>query len=130
MFALDTNTLIYFFKGMGNVAERLFAHPPAEIAIPAIVLYELEVGLAKSESPKKRRAQLERMMSVTSVLPFDKKTAVCAATIRVALERAGTPIGQYDLLIAATAVSAGATLVTRNTAEFERVHGLRLENWY
>ena len=57
-YVLDTNTLIYFFKGQGNVPQRLLATPPTEIGIPAIVLFELEVGFAKSKSPQKRKAQL------------------------------------------------------------------------
>ena len=62
MFALDTNTLIYFFKGEGQVAERLLATQPTQIAVPAIVLYELYFGIAKSTSPKRRIEQLHEMM--------------------------------------------------------------------
>jgi len=58
MYLLDTNTLIYFFKGMGNVAQELLSKSPKEIGIPSIVLYELEVGIAKSKSPRKRLQQL------------------------------------------------------------------------
>ena len=59
MYALDTNTVIYFFKNMGNVAQHLFSLPPHEIILPSVVLYELEVGIAKSTSPEKRRTQLQ-----------------------------------------------------------------------
>ena len=59
MYLLDTNSVICFFKGMGRVAESLFLHAPREIFIPSVVLYELEVGIAKSHSPEKRKAQLE-----------------------------------------------------------------------
>lgn len=95
MFVLDTNTLIYFFKGMGGVSKRLLATPPSEIAVPTIVLYELEVGIAKSSSPSKRRAQLDVIT------------------------------GPLDTLIAGTALSQGAVLVSRNVAEFERIRELR-----
>ena len=61
MFVLDTNTLIYYFKGMGRVAERLLAHSPQGIGIPAVVVYELEVGIAKSTQPEKRQQQLAEM---------------------------------------------------------------------
>ncbi len=54
MYALDTNTVIYFFKDKGHVAQHLFSLPPHEIALPSVVLYELEVGIAKSTSPEKR----------------------------------------------------------------------------
>lgn len=130
MFVLDTNTLIYFFKGMGRVAERLRTHSPQDIGIPAVVLFELEVGIARSTSPAKRQQQLAEMLAVVTVLPFGIAEAREAATIRAVLERAGTPIGPYDVLIAATALTSGYTLVTRNVQEFSRVPGLRIEDRY
>ena len=57
-YVLDTNILIYFFKGLGHVSERLLSTPPSDIGLPAIVLFELEVGIRKSKSPKKRITQL------------------------------------------------------------------------
>jgi tRNA(fMet)-specific endonuclease VapC len=129
MYALDTNTLIYFFKGMGNVAERLLSVPPKEIGISAIVLFEIELGIAKSSSHK-RRGQLREMLDSVSFLAFGEKEARSAASIRADLESKGTPIGPYDILIAGTALARRATLVTRNTDEFGRISGLSLENWY
>ncbi len=130
MYVLDTNTLIYFFKGMGDVADKLLTTPPKEIAIPSVVLYELEYGIAKSNSPEKRQAQLNEFCSVVEVLPFNNKEAHCSALIRASLEKKGTPIGPYDLLIAGTAVANHGILVTNNTKEFDRVPDLKLENWY
>ncbi len=130
MYVLDTNTLIYFFKGLGGVSKRLLALPPKQISIPSIVLYELEVGIARSTSPKKRRKQLEDFTSLVKVLPFGTEEARSAASIRVDLEKKGRPIGPYDILIAAVAMTNQFILVTRNTAEFSRIKGLRLENWY
>ena len=130
MYILDTNTLIYFFKGMGNVSSKLLATSPKEIAIPSIVLYELEYGIAKSNSPRKRQAQLNEICSVVKVLPFSSQEARCSALIRANLEKKGTPIGPYDLLIAGTAVAYQGILVTNNTKEFNRVPDLKLENWY
>jgi len=130
MYILDTNTLIYFFKGMGNVPRKLLATSPKEIAIPSIVLYELEYGIAKSNSPRKRKAQLNEICSVVEVLPFNNQEARCSALIRANLEKKGTPIGPYDLLIAGTAVAYQGILVTNNTKEFNRVPDLKLENWY
>jgi tRNA(fMet)-specific endonuclease VapC len=130
MFALDTNSIIYFFKGMGRVGERLLATPPHRIAIPAVVLYELEVGIAKSSFPKKRRSQLEELLSVVNILPFRAEEARRAARIRAGLEALGKPIGPLDTLIAGTASSHGATLITRNTKEFGRIKNLKVENWY
>ena len=130
MYALDTNSVIHFFKGRGRVAERLAATPPAEVRLPSVVLYELEVGIAGSTSPVRRRAQLSELLSVVDLLPFGAGEARKAAAIRARLERAGTPIGPLDTLIAGTAVAHGATLVTHNTKEFGRVEGLDLIDWY
>ena len=130
MYVLDTNTLIYFFKGLGAVSKRLLAVPPKQISIPSIVLYELEVGIARSKSPRKRRKQLEDFTSLVNILPFGTEEARSAASIRVDLEKKGRPIGPYDILIAAVAMTKQGILVTRNTTEFNRIKGLRLENWY
>ncbi|MDX8410622.1 MAG: type II toxin-antitoxin system VapC family toxin [Mariprofundaceae bacterium] len=130
MYVLDTNTLIYFFKGVGKVASRLLQHPPREMAIPAIVLYELEVGLAKSAQPEKRREQLEALTNLITVLPLGAEEAKAAAGIRATLEAAGTPIGPMDTLIAGTALAHQGTLVTHNAREFSRVDRLQLVDWY
>lgn len=130
MYLLDTNTLICFFKGMGDVAEHLLRVPPKEIAVPSIVLFELETGIAKSTAPSKRRAQLREFVALTQVVPFDEGAARESAAIRADLERRGQPIGPFDLLIAGTALSRKATLVTRNLDEFQRIKKLSLENWY
>jgi len=130
VWVLDTNTLIDFFKGKGRVAEALFRHAPGDIGIPSIALYELQVGIAKSSSPEKRTRQLAELTSVVQVLPFHEQEAKAAADIRAALERQGTPIGPYDILIAGTALARGATLVSRNRKEFGRIHHLRVEDWY
>ena len=130
MYALDTNTVIYFFKGMGRVGEHLLATPPSEVVLPAVVLYELAVGIAKSSSSKKRRAQLDQLLRTISILPFSREQARASTEIRARLEKLGTPIGLLDTLIAGTALQAGATLVTRNVEEFGRVPNLSTENWY
>jgi tRNA(fMet)-specific endonuclease VapC len=130
MWVLDTNTLIYFFRGEGNVAKEILARSPGDIGIPSIVLYELEAGIAKSTSPRKRLGQLEELTSVVQTLPFGVAEAQVSAAIRSNLEKKGTPIGPYDVLIAGTVKACNATLVTRNTREFKRVRGLVLENWY
>lgn len=130
MYLLDTNTLIYYFKGVGNVAERLLSTSPREIALSTIVLFELEVGIAKSVSPRKRKSQLQEFTSLVTIVSFDHAAAESAAEIRVKLEKRGAPIGAYDILIAASAVATNSTLVTHNTKEFERIEGLRIVDWY
>jgi tRNA(fMet)-specific endonuclease VapC len=130
MYILDTNTLIYFFKGMGKVSEKLLDTPPKEVGIPSIVVYELEVGIAKSNSPEKRTKQLADLVSIVNVLPFGLQEAKYASQIRVALEKQGQPIGPYDILIAAIAVANKAILVTRNTKEFGKIRELQIEDWF
>ncbi|MDY6825231.1 MAG: type II toxin-antitoxin system VapC family toxin [Thermodesulfobacteriota bacterium] len=130
MFVLDTNTLIYFFKGQGQVAYHLFRQPPQNIGIPAIVLFELEVGIARSASPRTRIRLLREMLSVINILPFAEEEAKTSANIRADLEKKGTPIGAYDILIAGTALANNGVLVTRNTKEFKRVKKLQIVNWY
>jgi len=130
MYALDTNTVIYFFKNQGQVAPNLLAKAPSEIAIPAIVLFELETGIAKSRDPKKRQQQLAHLLQFTRILPFNAQVAKTTANLRARLETTGQPIGPMDTLIAGTALHHQATLVTHNTNEFSRIPNLELEDWY
>ena len=129
MYILDTNTLIYFFKDMGNVAANLLAASPKDIGIPAVVLYELEYGIARSTAPRKRMKQLEELCALVDVLPFGGEEAKASAGIRAALEKKGTPIGPYDVMIAGTALGKQGILVTSNTKEFRRVPGLKIMDW-
>jgi tRNA(fMet)-specific endonuclease VapC len=130
VYLLDTNTLIYFFKGMGNVANILLSKSPKDIIIPAIALYELEVGIAKSNNGQKRKKQVGELVSQVTVAPFGSREAAIAAGIRADLESRGIPIGPYDTLIAGTALSTQSILVTHNTEEFQRVNKLFLEDWF
>lgn len=129
-YVLDTNTLIYFFKGIGNVADHLLSTPPDDIGIPAIVVFELAVGIRKSSFPQKRTAQLKEFLDIVRVIPFGLEEAQAAARIRADLEKKGLPIGPYDVLIAATALAADATLITHNIKEFQRIDSLRIQDWF
>ncbi|MEG4046812.1 type II toxin-antitoxin system VapC family toxin [Microcoleus sp. Pol17_C1] len=130
MYVLDTNTLIYYFKGQGQVAQNLANVSPQEIVVSTIVLFELQVAIAKSNSPAKRTQQLQQFLSRVNVIPFDRDAALAAATIRAQLEQQGTPIGPIDVLIAGTAVALQATLLTHNVNEFSRVSELAIADWY
>jgi tRNA(fMet)-specific endonuclease VapC len=130
MYVLDTNTLIYYFKGQGQVAQNLANVSAQEISIPTIVLFELQVGIAKSNSPAKRIQQLQELLSRVNLVLFDREAALAAAKIRAELEQQGTPIGQMDVLIAGTAIALQSTLVTHNVKEFSRVSGLTIVDWY
>lgn len=129
MYILDTNTLIYYFKGVGNVADNLLAVSPKDIGIPAVVLYELEYGISKSTSPQKRTKQLEELCALVEVLAFGNEEAKISATVRAFLEKKGTPIGPYDVMIAGTVISKQGILVTNNTKEFRRVPKLKIIDW-
>jgi tRNA(fMet)-specific endonuclease VapC len=129
-YVLDTNTLIYFFKGVGNVKNRLLSVPPSEIVLPAIVSFELELGIAKSSSPRKRISQLKDFTALVKVIPFGPAEAKAAAQIRAKLEKKGIPIEPYDVLIAASAKANNLILVTHNLKEFKRIEGLQVEDWF
>ncbi len=130
MYLLDTNTLIYFFKGIGEVENNLFARSPRDIFISSLVLYELQVGISKSNNPQKREKQLSILLEQVNVIDFAEREAKASAKIRTNLEKKGTPIGPIDILIAGCAVAHNLTLVTHNTKEFMRVDDLRLEDWF
>ena len=127
MYVTDSNTIIYYFKGNTKVAHRLLSVPPRDFAIPAIVLYELEVGTLNATT---RREALNALVRASKVLPFDENAARHAALIRNALSSTGNLIGPLDILIAATAIANGATLVTHNTDDFKRIPGLQIEDWW
>lgn len=109
---------------------RRVASRGAAIAVSSVVLYELWYGVARSE---RRRENAERLRVFLSgnitVVPFEEEDAATAGELRATLEGAGTPIGPYDLLIAAQALRSGATLITANVSEFARVHGLDWQDW-
>ena len=132
-YLLDTNAVIALLKDQPpNVRNRLrrLVRPGVSIAVSTIVLYELWYGVARSQ---RRRENAERLRVFLSgnidVARFDEDDAVTAGDLRAALEAAGTPIGPYDLLVAAQALRSGATLVTANVSEFARVRGLDWQDW-
>ena len=96
-YVLDTNTLIYFLKGVGQVASHLYSCDPYDIFIPTVVLYELNVGIRKSTSPEKRLSQLSTLLDQVQVIAFDRKETEVSAQIRAMLERQGKSIGPYDI---------------------------------
>ena len=103
---------------------------PSEVGVPSISIYELEVGIARSGQARKRRAQLDELLNLIRILPFDGLAAATAAHIRVTLEKKGRPIGPLDTLIAGIALVHGGVLITRNLREFSRVPKLKVVDWY
>jgi len=118
---LDTNALIHPLKGIGNVRERLVKTDPAQVAVTAVTVYEIEYGTVRSTNPEARRRKLHWVMSVVATLPFGRRAAERAAQIELEREKRGETIGRLDLTIAGTALACGCKLVTKNTREFSRV---------
>ena len=129
-FLLDTNICIYLIKNRPpGVLEKFKQHPPSEVAISTITLFELEYRAEKSNRRQQAQKALKKFLSPLDIVDLDQVAAKEAAVIRAQLEKKGTPIGPYDILIAGLARSRSMTLVTNNTKEFSRVDGLLLENW-
>ena len=133
MFCLDTNIIIYAInRRRPEFAARISDELQAgrTLIVPAIVRFELEYGLAKSQRREANQAILATLLARGFEQPaFDLDDAAEAGDIRAALEAKGAPSGPYDLLIAAQARRRGAALVTLNRREFERVPGLMVTDW-
>ena len=130
MWLLDTNICIYLIKRRPErVLDRLRALDVATVGVSSITVAELQYGVAKSSRPEHNALALAALLAPLDVLPFDDAAAAAYGVVRADLERAGTPIGAMDLLIAAHARVLGRTLVTNNVREFSRVPGLKVENW-
>lgn len=133
MICLDTNTIIAAINAPTSRARaRINAavESGVPVAISVIVVFEMRFGIAKSARRDYNSRRLDDFLGGPfDVLPFDTEDAAEAGDIRSTLEKAGTPIGPYDLLIAAQARRRGALLVSANGKEFSRVPGLRSEDW-
>jgi tRNA(fMet)-specific endonuclease VapC len=129
-YLLDTNACIRLLNGTSPaLVERMSSTDPAQIALCSVVRAELLYGARKSVRPADNLRLLESFFEPLASLSFDDACAERYGVIRAELESAGTPIGPNDLMIAATALANGATVVTNNVKEFSRVVGLRLEDW-
>jgi tRNA(fMet)-specific endonuclease VapC len=127
-YMLDADTVSYALRGQGHVATRLLEHRPSELCISAITLAELNFGAEAKRSRKIRRA-IRNFTKDVAIVSFDEASAERFAAVAVALAARGQPIGVYDTLVAAQALSMGLTVVTNNTRHFSRVQGLAVENW-
>jgi tRNA(fMet)-specific endonuclease VapC len=133
MICLDTNAVIVVLNDRRSPVRKRIDAAVARgepLAISPIVLFELRYGAAKSAQPERNvRRITDFLAGPITILPFEPGDAEEAGDIRAALERAGTPIGPYDILVAAQARRRGALLVTANEREFARVRGLKTEDW-
>lgn len=128
-FLLDTDACIYALKQNRNVLDQLLSKSREEILVSVITEAELRTGAAMSTSAIKTLRLVENFLRPLTIADFTSDDAIAYAHVRARLERAGTPIGPLDTLIAAQAVARNLTLVSNNEREFRRVSGLRLENW-
>lgn len=127
---LDTNICIYIIKQQPvTVLKRFLEYQIGDIGISSITLSELRYGVAKSTHQEKNTKALDEFITPLEVVSFDEEAAHVYGEIRAALEKAGTPIGAMDMLIAAHAVSLGIPLVTNNTREFVRIPTLNIIDW-
>ncbi len=129
-YLLDTCVVSDFVKGEENTLKKLKSIPPNQIFISSLTVMEMKYGLAiNPERAVKIQPLIETFLKAITILPFGSTEADQAAQIRSILKIAGSPIGAYDVLIAATALTHNHIVVTSNVREFQRVPSLQIENW-
>ena len=128
-FMLDTNICIFTIKNRPEHVREAFNAHHGQLCISTVTLMELVFGAEKSSNPQRNLAVVEGFAARLDVLKYDWEAAANTGQLRAELATLGTPIGPYDQMIAGHARSLGLVLVTNNTREFERVPGLRIEDW-
>ncbi|NLX10780.1 MAG: type II toxin-antitoxin system VapC family toxin [Chloroflexi bacterium] len=129
-YLLDTNACIRYINGRSpKLRARLSSTPRQDVAVSTITKAEMFYGSAKSQTPQRSREKQIEFLTTLFTLPFDDMAAAAYGPLRADLEHKGTPIGQYDMLIAAVALANDLILVTHNVGEFGRIMGLKIEDW-
>ncbi|MGD9094213.1 MAG: type II toxin-antitoxin system VapC family toxin [Anaerolineales bacterium] len=129
-YMLDTNICIYLIKQQPReVIDKFQGIALGEIAISTVTVAEMMYGVAKSQYKEKNKAALQAFLAPLEMVDFDFSAAQQYGVVRAYLEKAGKPIGAYDLMIAAHALSLGLVLVSNNEQEFQRIPDLIVENW-
>jgi tRNA(fMet)-specific endonuclease VapC len=128
-YLLDTDVCVAALRGNPRVRERLQAVQPDDCGVSTVSIFELLSGVERCRRPEGERTKVEALLAPLHLLPFDLAAAAQAARVRWHLEKAGTPIGPYDIQLAGQALALDVTLVTGNINEFARVSDLKLENW-
>jgi len=130
LYLLDTNVCVMYINGRSElVRDRILSTPMDEMMVCSIVKAELLYGAMRSNNSTRTLERQQGFLSRFTSLPFDDEAALIFGQIRAQLDRRGTPIGAYDLQIAAISLAHNLTLITHNTAEFSRVNELKLEDW-
>lgn len=128
-YMLDTNICIYTIKNKPQQVRDAFNRHHGQLCVSSVSLMELFYGAEKSASPERNLAVIEGFAARLEVLSYDEIAATHTGQLRAELARNGTPIGPFDQLIAGHARSRGLIIVTNNRREFDRVAGLRIEDW-
>ena len=128
-YILDTNICIYTIKNRPNQVREAFSRHQDQMCVSTVTAMELIYGAEKSAAPEKNLGVIEGFLARLAVLDYDLHAAEHTGQLRAELGKQGKPIGAYDQMIAGHARSLGLILVTNNEREFERVPGLRMENW-
>lgn len=129
-YLLDTNICIYIIKKKpAEVFEKIKNLAIGDVGISSITLAELQYGIEKSSNSLKNREALEKFLTPIEIVDYGFEATVEYGIIRAELEKKGIPIGPLDTLIASHAKSLDVILVTNNVREFERIPGLKIENW-
>jgi tRNA(fMet)-specific endonuclease VapC len=126
---LDTDICIYVLKDRPSRLRERFNRLAEQLCISTITLAELSYGVEKSSRRDENRRAVDGFAARLDVVPFSAEAALHYGQVRAELERSGRPAGAHDMLIGAHARSAGLIIVTNNVREFERIPGLRVENW-
>ncbi|MBP7866763.1 MAG: type II toxin-antitoxin system VapC family toxin [Acidobacteria bacterium] len=129
MYLLDTDTVVFLLRGNEPVRRNLELHRLAPIRISAVTLMELYYGAFKSGRPEANVARVHAVERAAEILPIEREAAEVFGMLKASLEKAGTPLDDFDLAIAACALTNKLVLVTHNTRHFQRVTGLVLEDW-
>ncbi|MBI5323707.1 MAG: type II toxin-antitoxin system VapC family toxin [Ignavibacteriae bacterium] len=129
-YVFDTNICIRILKGDNtNIFNKISTIDIDSIAIPSVVRYELYYGAYKSRNQESTLTKLSQFITSFADIPFDYKSSEICGRIRAELEKKGTPIRPYDLMIASIAISHNLILITNNTREFSRINNLKIEDW-
>ncbi len=129
MYLLDTDIMIYNLKGNEMVRQNLRNHINDPIQICSVTLMELYYGAFKSQKVESNIAKVRKIENSIEIISINKDQVELFGMLKVKLEKAGTPLDDFDLILAATALSHNLILVTNNERHFSRIEGLQIENW-
>ena len=129
MYLIDTDTLIYNLKGNEAVKDNLKRHLEDPLKISVITLMELYFGAYKSEKVSVNLAKVRTLENTFEIIETNKNSAETYGMLKASLEKSGTSLDDFDLIIASCALAYNLTLVTNNVKHFNRIEGLKLTNW-